>query len=392
MNLHEIQVERSPSFGELPVTPASRIIQFLATAPEFVKGIDLNRFRRYDLLDPAAIYADGYRFAILEATWGLWVPPSFAEFWPRLLDAGFILLAYGFFRGDQDGAAQADLLLETVAPMYQAQGFRMPLFSDVEPFSLDTSTPTIRIPRWRAWNDGIRSETTPGAYSNRPSWQDMMLNEPLPADALGWPAHYADTYNPILPYNWPRAQCKFHQYGIAGVYPWCPPVPGMRSVVDVNRFYGTLAGLRALGSNPPAPEPEPEEPPMSELTDKIAAASLLVDQLDVLMDEIATLAEQQPAPPPPPPPPATQIIITKDPRANAFYSRRTNAADKPIMEIYPSDSAPTNERIQFSVGTRLNVASAMVLADGGMRYWQLSDHRGRAGEILYIREIDARLA
>lgn len=392
MNLHEIQGERDPRLAEIPFHAANRILQFMVTTPEFVKGIDLNRFRRYDLLDPAAVYAAGYQFAILEATWGLWVPPSFSEFWPRLLDAGFILLAYGFFRGDQDGAAQADLLLETVAPMYAAQGFRMPLFSDVEPFSLDSSTPAVRIPRWRAWVSGIRAQTTPGAYSNRPSWQDMMLDEPLPADCLGWPAHYADTYTPLLPNNWPRSQCRFHQYGIAGVYPWSPPVPGMRSVVDVNRFYGSLAELRALGSNPP----EPEEPPiMSELTEKIAAASLLVDQLDVLMDEIAALAEQEPEPPaPPPPPPTTDVTIriTADPRANARYTRRTNANGRPIMEIYPSDTAPVSERIQFSLGILLKAKPAKVTADGGMQYFELTERKGRGGETLFVREIDGALA
>jgi len=378
---------------EQPLSMAQRVGHLLVTTP-VVEGLDINRFQRGEVLDPAAIYASGRRFIILEAVWGLWVPPSFAEFWPPLLDAGFIMLAYGFFRGDQGGSAQADLLLETARPMFEAQGFWMPLFSDVEPFTGDTSTVGQRVGNWRAWVNGIRSEITPGAYSNIPSWQSMMANEPLPPDCLGWTAHYADTSNPLVPANWPRSQTPFHQYGVAKKYPWCPPVPGMASDVDVDRYYGTLEQLWALGSDAPIPPEPPGDNPM--LLEHIEQAQLLAAELSTLLDTIHSEASEVPVPtpeppppPPPPPPPAEETVnvkVTREPKAVAQYSLSNNGSGNPIMEPYPRGGT-SDQRITWNTGAIVKVAATKVQGDGG-RFWKIAERNGRAGETLYFKEDD----
>jgi hypothetical protein len=269
-----------------------------------VYGIDLNRFRRNDLLDAHKIKAAGYDFAIIEATWGLSQPESFSYFWPRCLDAGLFLFAYGFFCGNISGADQADLLLNRVYPMWQACGYKTPLAGDVEPFTTDTSTLSERQENWQDWLDGIRSTVTPMEYSNQPSHQTLLGNMSLPADCLGWAAHYANTNLPRLPVGWSRNQTKFHQYGIATVYPWCPPVPGMKSVVDVDKFYGTLEDLHALAlldlPEPPPPDPIPipidGDEDMATILEKIAEIKAVYPDAPVMIN--VNLSEGTGTPPP----------------------------------------------------------------------------------------------
>lgn len=400
------QFERFYEDSEQPLSPMQHLRALIVSTPA-VEGLDINRFQRGEVLDPAAIYESGRRFIILEATWGLWVPPSFAEFWPSLLDAGFLMLAYGFFRGDQSGSAQADLLLETVRPMYEAQGFWMPLFSDVERFTGDTATVTQRRTNWRAWVEAIRAEVRPGVYSNIPSWQTLMNNESVADDLVCWPAHYADTTEPLLPPGW-RAQ--IHQYGVATKYPWCPSVPGMADDVDVDRAYMTLEELRALGEPvAPEPPPPPEEPPdmatilenaqrAHELTQQLRTQFLVIYQeLNPLLAEIEsqaancnTVSEPPPSPPPPPPPveePSVIARITREPKAVSQYSLENNPSGNPIMEPYPR-GGDTSQRITFLFGSTVKVAASKVQGNGG-RFWKLIDHKGRADETLYLKEDDA---
>ena len=200
-----------------------------------VLGLDVNYNQYGELTDPAATRVGGRDFIIFEATWGLQKSIIFDN-WPRYLEAGFILLAYGFFRGDQDGNDQADFLLNTVAPMYEAQGFWMPLFADVERFNGDTSGITLRQSRLRDWVNTIRGATLPGVYSNSNEWQLLTANMQLDPDVIGWVAHWTSSDDFIRP-NW-GAETYFHQYGIARVHAWVPPVPGVSGDVSVDRFLG----------------------------------------------------------------------------------------------------------------------------------------------------------
>lgn len=138
-----------------------------------------------------------------------------------------------------------------------------------------------------------------------------------------------------------------------------------------------------------------EEPPMS---DPILLARI------VALEERVTAIELGTPPPPPPPvePPDeedTIIVKAKDKDktfALAWFAKSWRDAnvgpDRPLMEIYPSESSLSSERIKFNNGTELAVVLPKVKADGGAYFYQLRDRKGRAGETLYVRDTDASLA
>jgi GH25 family lysozyme M1 (1,4-beta-N-acetylmuramidase) len=352
---------------EQPLPLANRIRALLSAAPNCIMGIDPNRFSYTNIVDPKAAYAAGYRFAIVETAWGLWKPPSFDEIWPKLLDAGFLLFGYGFFRGDQPGSAQADFLLETVAPMYEAQKFWMPLFSDVEPFTGDASTIANRAINWRAWVKEIRlADVQPGVYSSQLYWQKLMANEPLPDDVLEWVAHYTSYTTPLMPPGW---DLKFHQIGIATKYSWCPAIPGINGAMDVNRFYGTEFDLEAMKSHEtPLPPPPVDLQP-------------ILDRLDALEARVDILENPLPPPPPVTPPAQTwaRVRVTRDPGANAFHALTNNANGFPIMVAY-------TPQIQFALDRVLDVYPDKVDADGSIDFWKLAPaHVPANAPALYLR-------
>lgn len=81
------------------------------------------------------------------------------------------------------------------------------------------------------------------------------------------------------------------------------------------------------------------------------------------------------------------FMVTKDPRANAFWSEKSNAADKPIMEIYPSNDSSPSERKQYAKGVVIKVASSATVADGGNVFWKIIEDTG-INETLYMRASD----
>lgn len=198
---------------------------------------------------------------------------------------------------------------------------------------------------------------------------------------ISWPAA-GGAYNPNP--DPPVLDWREYQRSFTHTIPGHPDL-----TVDLDEFNGDETEMLAYFA-------QEEIPDMATILENIAQVKTWLAQADALMDVIAQQAQEQPTPEPPPPPPpppdpSVTIRITRDPRANAFYTRRSNAAGRPIMEIYPSDSAPTSERIQFPLGTQLRADPTKITADGGGKFWKLLDERGRGGETLYIREQDAGL-
>ena len=109
-----------------------------------------------------------------------------------------------------------------------------------------------------------------------------------------------------------------------------------------------------------------------------------------LDERVKVLEENTPAPTPPLPEPADyrEFVITAD-RANARFIHSFNVKKRyPIMQIYPSDSAPVSERIQFARGEVLRVQPDKVDTDGSMDYYRLCDRQSPEGDDLYLREVD----
>lgn len=101
-----------------------------------------------------------------------------------------------------------------------------------------------------------------------------------------------------------------------------------------------------------------------------------------------------PEPPDPVDPPVTKptIQITVD-KTNARWIMNYNDAGKPMMQIYPKDSAPVSDRIQFFSGDILTAKSQKIQADGGTKYYELIDKKAPTsndhGNTLFVRDIDA---
>jgi hypothetical protein len=74
--------------------------------------------------------------------------------------------------------------------------------------------------------------------------------------------------------------------------------------------------------------------------------------------------------------------------ALARFAKSYNAAGRPVMQIYPGDTAPDSERIKIPRGERVLVVDTPITADGGGKYWRLVDYKGRKGEELYLRTQD----
>jgi hypothetical protein len=100
-----------------------------------------------------------------------------------------------------------------------------------------------------------------------------------------------------------------------------------------------------------------------------------------------TIAETGAAASVPPPMPVSISVktIIAD-KANARYASGYNAAGRPIMHIYPSDTAPVSQRVQWLKGTAVEVLSDEIKADGGGVYYELRDSTPYTEVKLYIRK------
>lgn len=91
----------------------------------------------------------------------------------------------------------------------------------------------------------------------------------------------------------------------------------------------------------------------------------------------------------------TGIIEITAVKANARCVRAYNSAGRPIMMIYPEDSAPVKDRVQYTMGALIDVGPVIVKGDGGYKYYSIAETVIKNGkEIttpLFIREQDGKL-
>ena len=155
---------------------------------------------------------------------------------------------------------------------------------------------------------------------------------------------------------------------------WTEAIPGVPdSTTDYSEWngYGTIQEY--FDADAPGDDND-----MS--ADVIARLIRIEEKIDLILNGAGT------------PPGSTQVaIITAEPRANARFKSGQNANGKPIMQIYPKDTAPANERVQFLSGEFVKVKPGLVTADGGAKYYELLDRKGKAGETLYVKESEADL-
>lgn len=395
-------------------------VELLAEAQSYVLGLDVNRnqwdWRGDQIQDVEAIKASGREFVILEAVWGLDVMPHFKDWYPRFIDRGFFVMAYGFMNGSLPGDRQANLLLDTVRPMWERAGYISPLWYDVERFNGDLSSLAQRRAAVIAWMNAIRRVTRAGMYSRKGSWTTMVANMAIESDMLGWVASYNPLHiEPDIPIGWTREQTLFQQEGLANStsHQWVQPIPGVSGDVSSDKFFGTLEQLWALAHvSVPEPDPEPiPDPGDDDMTkDEIilglqAVRSKAREIEDAVADLIGSVIDLDtgggtPPPPPPPPPPATDetvmMEIKEDPRAKTWCFQvwnsnqgrlveKRNGSQFPIMQEYLTEGG---KRLTYNKGVQVRLLPDLVNADGSVDYMELYKVFGDHGQRLFIKRPD----
>jgi hypothetical protein len=357
--------------------------------------LDESRFQDGEVEDVEAIKAAGYVAVILQATYGLRQDSGFPNLWPIFVGAGMPVLTYHMFYAAYSGIDQAHNHLETIAPLWQAQGARYPAFNDIE--VRDGIATTIRQTRAQDWTREIRKETRPGTYCSYALWQELMGNMGL-GDQLGWCAAWNPYETFTLPVGWTFQQTILRQIGVALKHSWVPAVPGMASDVDVDVCYLTLEEFYNLAdATPPPPIGEPPVTALDDLKEFRRNLSVSVLELDSIIAELQ--ATPPPATPPPPvvPPPVVPPVIPAnikdfritDKRANAMFDTGDNGSGYPKFQIWPSDSSLTAARQQFGEGTIIKIVTPAIRGDSGVICFKIYDPNKKLKfSPLYIRKVD----
>ena len=253
-----------------------------------------------------------------------------------------------------------------------------------------------------------RDGTRPIIYSRKglidkwlsPFWTAAMLNDHFYCLAQYlWDRTREHAGPPALPNGVLRERVILHQ--TADKKPAFPNESGGTSYADYDRWeIGNESEMHrwiAEQFGGQVPEPEPEPPPIpDDLPERVVALeSQMADvrsAIALLSDRVLALEEREAQNDQPPEPPSQYLDfwVTAD-KANARFVSGLNNAGRPIMQIYPSDSAPVSERVQYVKNTLVPVYPESVLADGGGVFYKIV-HVPDGKPELYLRAIDGSVS
>lgn len=226
----------------------------------------------------------------------------------------------------------------------------------------------------------------------------------LPGKCHMWVAYYSLTAaQPWVPVEW-AGKWKMWQYS-AGRNGRGREFGAQSSDIDINRYFGGLEGLKAdypdIWGNPdPDPEPQPEPDggdEMATLLEKVKAIrdaypdALININVNLVEGTVEPQPEPEPRPEPEPKPdpePAGIVFRITVEKTNLRSVLKYNGAGAPVMQIYPSDTAPVSDRIQLFEDDTCKIVLPAVTADGGAKYFKVVDRKGRNGEALYVVKAD----
>ena len=256
-----------------------RLQAFALPADWPVKGIDESHHNTIDSYP--AMVAGGYQFSIFKLTeHTTHVDTTYAERYPRMLDAGGYIGGYHFFRDNKSGTDQADHFLSHYMRLVNdADGVIIPPMLDIE--TDDGAGMLTRVKRAFDWLALVEAETNrvPIVYSSPYMWSLLMGNVSL-GHYSGHVAHWTSANAPAIPGGWPG--WVLWQFGVAPRYSWCPAVPGVVGDIDVNRYNGTLVEFEQwVGADAPPPPPPngDHEERITELEENVIALAEVYGQL-----------------------------------------------------------------------------------------------------------------
>jgi lysozyme len=214
-----------------------------------LQGIDVSSSQGN--IDWPAVRSAGIAFAYLKATEGLELDSNhekrlayFQSNWPQIASAGLYRGAYHFFRANLDSERQAEVFLQTIGSLADAD---LPPMLDVETADgADPAMIALRVGRFLA---KVEQETgvTPILYTYAGFW-NARVSADLSAYPL-WIASYGSnaatgptvpTWTPTLPPAWDT--WTLWQYTSRG------QVAGIQTNVDLDLFDGTEQDLLNLAS------------------------------------------------------------------------------------------------------------------------------------------------
>jgi lysozyme len=247
-----------------------------------IKGIDISHHQPVKSIDWKKIKAAGYEFAFVRATYGISVDETFEPHVKGALDGGLRVGPYGFFRQQQDGAAQVAAYEKALSSVPRSS-LLIPAL-DFEPsdkydgavsgsLAAKNGKPLVD---WSLATYGkalVYSSLTYWNLAGRPPW----LVSP---DVLWWVCHW-DTESPDLP---PGVDWTIWQTGKA-------KTTGATGEVDQNVIRSRWALDSLLVS--PAPEPVPVPAPVPVVLSEAEAMAGIVKGLRLVADGIEAMAARK---------------------------------------------------------------------------------------------------
>ena len=129
-------------------------------------------------------------------------------------------------------------------------------------------------------------------------------------------------------------------------------------------------------------------PTLDDLYEKIDEIRTEIDELEQMIGAYDSEDDEEPVE-------VTDVLEIAAERANARCVRGYNSAGRPIMMIYPEDSAPVKDRVQYTKGNQVNVGRGIVKSDGGGRFYSVAEEVKKNGVVvttpLFIREQDGKI-
>ncbi|MCE9576917.1 MAG: hypothetical protein K8W52_27470 [Deltaproteobacteria bacterium] len=242
-------------------------------------GVDVSYYN--GTIDWAKAKAAGLGFAIIRVSDGTgFKDPKFATYATGARAQGIVRGAYQFFRPAQDVNAQADLM---IAAQAQLAADDLPPTIDVEATgNLGPATVAARVTQWV---NRVKAATgrTPIVYTGKYFWRDQVGGSTTQSDSALWVAQYTSLC-PDIPAPWTR--WTFWQYSESGT------VAGIPGAVDMDRFNGSLADLRAFASGGAAMSYQPmgitwTRATSGQYTFAAQAVPPAVDRVDLFVDDYA---------------------------------------------------------------------------------------------------------
>ena len=208
----------------------------MVTISDMPKGIDASKFQGNIDWDQVKNSGISYAFArAIDDKTGTTADPKFRRNWDGMKNAGLFRGAYYFFRPRRDAANAANLFVSLVGSLGQGD---LPPVIDIE--DDDEVSAADFLDRMARWIDIVEANLNRQVliYTFTPFWRDTLRNSTRFSDHQLWIAHFTHAEQPRFPSAFPRF--SFWQHSDSG------SVPGVAGAVDLDRFNGSVAELRAF--------------------------------------------------------------------------------------------------------------------------------------------------